>query len=93
MKTKAKQMRDEFQCFWAVANLTGAVGAYVGLLDPLMYLLIHSDCDGVIKPEHGAPLADRLEELLPFVEDKQRTEQFIAGLREAAQADEDVEFG
>src|SRR6185369_10798090 len=33
--------------------------------DPLIVLIAHSDCDGVIHPEHGRPLADRLEGLLP----------------------------
>src|SRR3979490_2672064 len=33
--------------------------------DPLMYLLVHSDTEGVIHPEEGRHLAARLEQLLP----------------------------
>lgn len=70
--------------------------------DPLMFLLIHSDCDGVIHPEHGVHLADRLEQLLPLLNEsaagghitsmRGNTEQFIDGLRKAAAAGEDVDF-
>jgi hypothetical protein len=70
--------------------------------DPLVYLLVHSDCDGVIHPEQGLPLAVRLEELALFVDEsksgghirsmKEKTLQFARGLREAAAAGEDVEF-
>ena len=65
--------------------------------DPLMFLLVHSDCDGVIRPEHGAHLADRLEHLLPLLDDdvyrvREDTERFIGGLRKAAAAGEDVDF-
>src|SRR5215831_1783016 len=31
--------------------------------DPLYYLLVHSDCDGVIHPEEGRHIAARLEQL------------------------------
>lgn len=71
--------------------------------DPLVYLLAHSDCDGVIHPEHGVHIAARLEQLLPKLAGlgypgrddewmRDKTEQFIAGLREAAAAGEDVDF-
>jgi hypothetical protein len=71
--------------------------------DPLLYLLAHSDCDGVIHPEHGVHIAARLEQLLPSLTGlgylgrddawmREKTEQFIAGLREAARAGEDVDF-
>lgn len=69
--------------------------------DPLIVLLAHSDCDGVIHPEQGRALADRLEELLPSItadafhspgNHRQRAEQFILGLRTAAAANEDVDF-
>lgn len=70
--------------------------------DPLIVLLGHSDCDGVIHPQHGALIADRLEELLPKLDERHAgghiwnmrevTERFIAGLREAASLGEDVEF-
>jgi hypothetical protein len=68
--------------------------------DPLMFLLVHSDCDGVIHPEHGVHLAARLEQLLPLLNESARggsmrgdAERFIDGLRKAAAAGEDVEFG
>lgn len=71
--------------------------------DPLVYLLAHSDCDGVIHPEHGIHIADRLEQLLPLLDEgksqghlapsiRQKTRQFIDGLRAAAADDEDVDF-
>jgi hypothetical protein len=70
--------------------------------DPLLYLIVHSDCDGVIHPKEGRHLAKRLEGLLPKLDESQSgghiwsmrgvTERFIAGLRKAADADEDVEF-
>lgn len=66
--------------------------------DPLLVLLIHSDCDGIIPANATRWLAARLEGLLPaFPEDdddalRTKTERFIAGLREAAADDEDMEF-
>jgi len=72
--------------------------------DPLVVLIAHSDCDGVIHPAQAEPLADRLEELLPKLDEAESaghiarlgmrgtTERFITGLREAVKADEDVDF-
>ncbi|MFW6638717.1 hypothetical protein ACOALZ_01600 [Nocardiopsis algeriensis] len=73
--------------------------------DILFVLLVHSDCEGHIHPEHAGPLADRLEGLIPAVEDTssgdapwEREEtvasmhRFIAGLREAASTGEKVLF-
>jgi hypothetical protein len=66
--------------------------------DPLMVLLLHQDCEGEILPEHAGPLADRLEGLLgvlPRDADhwcRQKTIQFIAGLRDAASRNEVVDF-
>lgn len=75
--------------------------------DPLIVLFAHSDCDGVIHPAQAGPLADRLQELLPEIaklEDQGgghiearggmvgATEKFIAGLRAAVAAGEDVDF-
>ena len=69
--------------------------------DPIMILLCHSDCDGQISPEHAGPLADRLEQLLPNLRGdgvghvgdyNKTTKRFIAGLRAAAEAKENVEF-
>ena len=70
--------------------------------DPLLYLLVHSDCDGVIHPEQGVHIARRLESLLPLLDEsasgghltsvRAKTQQFIDGLKAAAAAGEDVEF-
>lgn len=70
--------------------------------DPLIVLIAHSDCDGVIHPEQAAPLADRLAELLPLLPEgdapghvrnwRTTTQRFIDGLRAAVEAGEDVEF-
>jgi hypothetical protein len=70
--------------------------------DPLIFLLAHSDCDGVIHPEHAVHIAARLEQLLPLLDEsvsgghirsmRDKTQQFIDGLRKAAAAEEDVVF-
>lgn len=65
--------------------------------DVLVDLLYHSDCDGELKSEICGPLADRLEALLPEIRARDQwfmdaTLRFIAGLRDAAEAGEDVEF-
>lgn len=71
--------------------------------DPLLVLLVHSDCDGIIQPEQAAPLADRLEELLPKLSEensfghlasgtKPACERFIAGLRYAVAQSETITF-
>lgn len=67
--------------------------------DPLLVLIVHSDCDGHIKPEHAGPLADRLQAIMDAMpprglhdDCKPATERFIAGLRRAAAANERVEF-
>lgn len=70
--------------------------------DPLMVLIAHSDCDGVIHPAQAGPLADRLEELLPLLPEgdapghvrnwRDKTRAFIDGLRLAVANDEDLGF-
>jgi len=71
--------------------------------DPLIILIAHSDCDGIIPAEHCAHLAARLEGLIPKLEEMgdggghiglyaEKTKSFIAGLRLAAEAGEDVDF-
>lgn len=71
--------------------------------DPLLFLLVHSDCDGVIHPGQGIRIAQRLEQLLPLLDGTEAighirphmrgmTQQFIDGLKAAAEAGEDVEF-
>ncbi len=54
--------------------------------DPLLYLIVHSDADGVIHPEEGRHLAARLEQILPALTKQgapdlaARLEQFVPGL-------------
>ena len=63
--------------------------------DVLAILLNHSDCDGEIEWGHCAALADRLEGLVPALNDREaleNTRQFIVGLRTAHDAGESVEF-
>lgn len=70
--------------------------------DPLLVLIAHSDCDGVIHPAQAGPLADRLEELLPLLPEgdggghigdwRDKTRRFIDGLRLAVKHGEDLEF-
>lgn len=68
----------------------------------LLVLIVHSDCDGVIHPEHAGPLADRIEGLLPLLPPdsnvfrgpfhREGARKFIDGLRSAVAAGENVEF-
>jgi hypothetical protein len=71
--------------------------------DPILILLNHSDCDGIIEAKDCAPLADAMEALLPKLETnnvagvrgmtmKATAETFIEGLRLAARLKENVEF-
>lgn len=68
--------------------------------DPIWYLINHSDCDGVIQFAHLLPLADRLEALIPKVDDESsvsewygsRTRRFVDGLRLAAAEGKDLRF-
>lgn len=70
--------------------------------DPLHKLLFHSDCDGEIASEDCGPIADRLKELLPLLpkgdsgghigDYRDKTQQFINGLRRAAEAGENLLF-
>ena len=70
--------------------------------DPLLFLIMHSDCDGHIEPEHCALLADRLAGLLPKLGGQDggghlgdiatATQRFIDGCRAAAAAGERLEF-
>lgn len=63
--------------------------------DPLVLLLTHSDCEGVIECRDCLPLARRLEEVaekVGGVDLKRAILRFAAGLRAAAAAKEDVVF-
>lgn len=71
-------------------------------VDPLLVLLVHSDCEGFIYSEQTTPLADALEALLPAIPDgeegyptdfwRNRTTGFVDGLRKAAITGEPVGF-
>lgn len=71
--------------------------------DVLHILLNHSDCDGSIPHKYCRPLAERLKELLPALDElppdtghigvwRDKTQQFIDGLLLADGLGEDVEF-
>lgn len=70
--------------------------------DPLLVLLIHSDCGGSISASVAPFLAERLERLIPLLSDDEcgghisnmrtKTQTFVDGLRDAAEAGEEVEF-
>lgn len=65
---------------------------------PLMLLLNHSDCDGTLRWQDCAAIADDLESILDDLETKgpfsarERAARWIRGLRKAAKAKEDVIF-
>ena len=72
--------------------------------DPLFILLVHSDCDGRIPTQYCEHLANRLEQLIPALPSEgaghlalggsqAKARQLVEGLRDAAAAGEDVEFG
>jgi len=71
--------------------------------DILYELLYHSDCDGTLEVEILEPLAKRLEDLLPLLPTepqrghigdwREKTQDFIDGLRLASERKEIVEFG
>lgn len=71
--------------------------------DPLIVLIAHSDCEGVIHPAQAEPLASRLEYLIGLLpadnvivgvnDYRRKTQSFIDGLRLAVANGEDVEFG
>jgi hypothetical protein len=67
--------------------------------DILLVLIVHSDCEGEIKKRHLLPLADRLEEVLKDLPEDETfrdihgtTQQFIDGLRLAAEMGQKVKF-
>lgn len=73
-----------------------------GQPDPLIILLAHSDCEGLIKSEHCRLLADRIAALIPLLPSdpdgghigdwSEKSKRFVDGLRKAAEAGEDLEF-
>lgn len=71
--------------------------------DPLMILIVHSDCGGVIEVPYLKPLAGRIEGLISKLPTEEagghignwaaKTQEFVNGLRLAADLGEEVEFG
>lgn len=62
---------------------------------PLHILLSHSDCDGYIAPDDCGAIAIELEKLIPKIPDewgKEKTVQFIKGLRLASECNEPLLF-
>lgn len=70
--------------------------------DPLIYLIVHSDCDGILTPGAAGAVADRLRGLLPLLPEgeggghigywREKTQYFIDGLQDAYDLGEEVEF-
>lgn len=93
--------RDIPSCWADSEAITDYYGNWTAEPDePLEYVVNHSDCDGLIAPEHLALLIPRLEGLLPAIEELDddgfdtygRTVQFIEGARKALDAGEALEF-
>lgn len=70
------------------------------ITDPVLYLLVHSDCDGKLRSGYLPALKARLEELEPEYERitaqkpylQGRLRRFINGLESAIEAGEHVDF-
>lgn len=70
--------------------------------DPLHILLTHSDCDGYIKSSHCLKIAKRLEMIIDLMPEgegpghvrnwKETTQNFIEGLKFAAESKENLIF-
>ena len=73
----------------------------VAIHDPVLYLLIHSDCDGKLHRKYLPELKERLEEIEPTYERmtanddylRGRLRAFINGLEAAIEQDQHVKFG
>ena len=91
MANSIKQLEDQLPITWSCLRP-----------DVLYELLSHSDCDGELAADICGPLADRLEELLPLLPDKnggghigdwrEKAQKFIDGLQRAASENEPVGF-
>ena len=75
-------------------------GRYNDQSVPINVLMNHSDCDGEIAAKDCGPLADAMEALLPklsnapdeYLSVRSKAKRFIVGLRDAAEANEPVDF-
>jgi hypothetical protein len=88
------------------ANIQGEWGEKLptlrdGTFDPLLLLLVHSDCDGVLHPYHAKLVADRVEELIPLLPAEggghiglygDKAQALVDGFRRAHAADEEIVF-
>lgn len=102
-RTVNEQMDKEDHGLPAYSGLSDPGDEY-DWADPLTFLFLHSDCDGYLPTWICAPLADALERVLRFLPAldsetgerldwvRRRAEPFIAGLRAAAAAGENVDF-
>lgn len=83
---------------WTAPPCIIRVGYDPPLTDPVLYLLIHSDCDGKLRCKYLKDLKARLEELVPKFNElandycEGRLEQFIRGLSTAIKKGDDVGF-
>lgn len=63
--------------------------------DPIVDLLVHSDCEGVLTPEECKAIGPRLREMVtPWSEDQDRANALLLcdGMDEAVKQDEELEF-
>ncbi|KZE47058.1 hypothetical protein AV540_20985 [Brevibacillus parabrevis] len=64
--------------------------------DPIVPLLNHSDCDGVLTPEECSLVYPRLEQLIPFWNDDDRDKRnalwLIEGMKLCVEQNEGLEF-
>lgn len=87
---------------WIEPPCIERVGYDPPLRDPVLYLLIHSDCEGKLRCKYLKELKARLEELEPAYDQlvnghedgwyKRRLRQFIDGLALAIKKGDDVAF-
>lgn len=89
-----------FQLVFTEAHRHG-IWDQIPVKEPLLILLVHHEREGVIQPEEGTVLADRMVDLLDNIgelfqeeagEIKQQVIFFVRGLRVAAAAEEEVLF-
>lgn len=60
--------------------------------DPLSILLSHSDCDGEISWQDLPGIIQRLEQIVPAMDESDRILQMIAGFKRAVKNQENIEF-
>lgn len=94
-----RQIMGHWDCKGPTVKASGVYDPPI--TDPVLYLLVHSDCDGKLRREYLPALKARLEELEPEYERltvgddylRGRLRQFINGLEAAIEAGEHVELG